>query len=488
MLEEKLKQASESSAKQSKRMLLMFVVVAFFAIAVMMVMPYFDSKISELAPLQQSTPQKQPSVDQSVADRSSENQSDANQSELRQQMMARLQAYEQELEPAIAAANLKLWNPGKEIELSALKQEVIAAFGMADYSSALKKITRLELLAQHVLTERESRFSSELSMAKEALKQDHYDEGKLHIQKALRLKQTDPEALAIEEQLEVLPELLALLKQADIARIENNRQKEYAALVKAFEIAPRREGLEQRRDQLSEQMKEIRFSNLINRALLNLNKKQIKSARSNYNKAKVLYGNRSELRILNDAIIKASVAVDLEQAIAAGKQAIAQDEWSKAQRVYTGALQRHPEDKSIRDGLQLATKLVSLQAAMADYINRSERLSSQNIHSAAQDTLIQARVFASYSQSLSRQITALKGLLAKLNVKIPVFVTSDNKTFILVRGVGKVGLTPGREIQLKPGEYTFEGIRKGYKSKLVQVRLPIGHSSFKVEVVCDEPI
>ncbi|MDQ6966228.1 MAG: hypothetical protein Q9M23_04830, partial [Mariprofundaceae bacterium] len=305
---------------------------------------------------------------------------------------------------------------------------------------------------------------------------------------ALILKQNDPEAQAVAKQLELLPELLALLKKSDIARIENNRPMEYAALAKASEIAPDREDLKQRRDQLSDQIKQAHFSNLINRALLSLKKKQIKAARSNYNKAKSLYGNHSELRVLNAAIIKASVAEDLEQAIAAGKQAIAQDDWSKAQLVYTRALQRYPEDKSIRDGLQLATKLVSLQAALADYIERSDRLSSQNIYSAAQDTLIQARVFASYSNALSGQAVKLKALLAQLNVKIPVFVKSDNLTYILVRGVGKVGLTPGREIQLKPGEYTFEGIRTGYKSKLVQVRLPIGQSSFKVEVVCDEPI
>ncbi len=478
MLEEKLRQASESSAKQSKRIIYLFVIAGLVVLSMMMAMPYFNSKVFEPAPQQQSTSQKPPAVERFVAD----------QSELREQMMARLQAYEQEVEPAIVEANLKDWNLDKDIELSALKKELISAFGMADYSSALKTMTNLEVLAKQVLTEREAVFSAELSMAKEALKQDQYDEGKLHIQKALSLKKNDPEAMAIEKKLELLPQLLALLKKANIAQIENNAQKEHAALAKAVEIVPDRVDLKQRRDQLSEQIKEIKFSNLINRALLNLKKKQIKSARSNYNRAKSLYANRSELRVLNDAIIKTSVTVDLEQAVGAGKQAIAQDEWSKAQLIYSGALQRHPEDRSIRDGLQLATKLVSLQAALADYLERSERLTSQNIFNAAQERLIQARVFASYSKTLKSQTSQLKALLAQLNVKVSVFVKSDNKTYIQVRGVGKVGFTPGREIQLKPGEYTFEGIRKGYRSKLVQVRLPVGETSFKVEVVCDELI
>ncbi|MDX8396697.1 MAG: hypothetical protein R8K49_00080 [Mariprofundaceae bacterium] len=487
MLEAKLKQASESSAKQRRRLLYLFVVVAFIGMAVMLAMPYFKVKISN-----QTAPQAllldRPVADRLTTDRSTTDRSITDQSELRQQLMIRLQAYEKELEPLLLDANLKGWNLEKEIELSALKKELTSAFGMADYMAGLDLMARLERLAQETLTERDAIFNAELSMAKGALKQDDYDAGQLHIQKALRLKKAEPEALLIVKQLEALPELLALLKKADVARIENNQQKEYAALAEAYGVAPERAGLKQRRDQLSEQIKEAQFSNLINRVLLNLKKKQIKSAWLDYNKAKALYSNRAELQVLKGAIVKASVAVDLQQAIAAGKQAIAQDDWSKAKLVYTGALQRHPEDKSIRDGLQLAAKLVSLQVALADYIERSERLSSQNIYNAAQDTLIQARVFVSYSQLLKAQISRLKVLLAQLNVEVPVFVKSDDLTYVQVRGVGKVGRTLGREIHLKPGEYTFEGIRAGYKSKLVEVHLPVGASGFKVEVMCDEQI
>jgi len=75
-----------------------------------------------------------------------------------------------------------------------------------------------------------------------------------------------------------------------------------------------------------------------------------------------------------------------------------------------------------------------------------------------------------------------------VNVKIPVTVTSDNQTFILVRGVGKVGVTQQRTIQLKAGVYTFEGMREGYKSKLVELRIPIGSDSIGVRIVCDERI
>ena len=43
-------------------------------------------------------------------------------------------------------------------------------------------------------------------------------------------------------------------------------------------------------------------------------------------------------------------------------------------------------------------------------------------------------------------------------------------------------------IDLRPGKYTFEGARPGYRSKLVEVTIPPGTLLTVVEVICDEPI
>ena len=474
MLEEKLQQASQSSQKQGKRTLLLLTLGLLFCVGAVVLMSFVESKSPKPVPLQASSTLKP--------------QLAANQRGLREAVMKRLQAYEEELEAAIVRANPEQWNLKKSIELKALKEDVVSSFAKGDYILATQKLDRLELLAKQLLTDWNTTFSSEKMMAGNALQQDDYVVGKLHITKAISLKPHDLEAKALLANLEALPELLKLLKLADVAHIENNPEKEYSVLEKAFAIAPYRDGLKHRRDVLAEKLKEIQFGNRISSAWRNVERNEIKAARLNYNQAKQLYATRSELKLLNDAIIKATVALDLNHSIRAADQAIRQDEWLTAERIYAESLQRHPQNRAIRDGLQLATKVVSLQASLSDYINRPDRLSSQNISTAAKETLIQADVFAGNSKRLSVQVAELKTLLAKVNIKVPVFVKSDNKTYILVRGVGKVGLTPGREIRLKPGAYTFEGSRSGYRSKLVQVRVPLGELMVRVEVVCDERI
>jgi len=473
MLEEKLRQASQTHTKNNKRMLSMLA-IAVLAIAILMTATWFfdfnsNTDVPEIA-VTVKTP------------------SSADTSKLRDQFIQKLHLYENDIVPALADANLKAWNPQQELAIISLKDRASASFATGDYTAALKELSESETMAKQLLAQREKIFSSELSMAENALAADNHIEAKQHISKALLLKPDNPEALKLAQRIDALPKTIALLKKAAIARTENNLEKEYAAVAEALKIAPDRQGLKQREATLKESIKESQFAPLVARGLANVKRKKLQAARANYKKANQLYPGRSELRILNESINRLAIALDLETAKTHGKAAIARDQWEKAQSIYAAAAKRHPDDKTILDGLQLSNKLVSLRRALSNYLRQPERLSSRNVAAGARQTLGQSRVFAQNSKSLTQKATELNTLLVKVNVKIPVTVTSDNQTYILVRGVGKVGLTQQRTIQLKAGIYTFEGLREGYKSKLVEVRIPIGSRSFGVKVICDERI
>jgi len=473
MLEEKIRQAGQAHAKSSKRMLTVIAIVACSIAVVIAAIWFFDD----------ASPAQGP--ENAVAVESTAPQDD---SKLREQFKQQLRAYETDIAPALAEANLKAWNANSEQEINTLQDNATAAFATGDYMAALQSLARLGSLAKQVLVQRDDIFSSQFTLAEQALAADKTSEAKLHIGKALQVKSDNPEALKLAQRIDALPKILALLKKASIAHTENNPEKEYAAVVEVFKLAPDRPGLTQRKQALAEQIRENQFAPLIDHGLEQVKKRQLRAARASFDAAKRLYPGRSELHVLQEAIGKLAVSLDLGAAIRRGKAAIAQDDWLKARSVYAAAIKRHPDNKTIQDGLQLSNKLVSLHGSISNYLNRPERLSALNVAAAAQQVLDQARFFVRNSQSLAKKAAALRAMLANANVKIPVTVTSDHQTYILVRGVGKVGLTEERIIQLKPGIYTFEGVRKGYKSKLVEVRIPIGASSFGVNVICDERI
>ena len=79
-------------------------------------------------------------------------------------------------------------------------------------------------------------------------------------------------------------------------------------------------------------------------------------------------------------------------------------------------------------------------------------------------------------------------LIATFNRLIPVTVMSDNMTDIRVRGIGNLGVILHKTIQLKPGNYFFEGTRKGFKSKLLRVLIPYDQNNYSVSIICDESI
>ncbi len=473
MLEEKIRQAGRAHAKSSKRIFSVLAIAACSIAVVIAGVLFFDD----------ASPPQAPEVAVAV-----EPTMPQDGSKLREQFKQQLRAYETDIAPTLADANLKAWNANTEQEINTLKDNATALFATGDYMAALQSLTRLESLAKQVLTQREDIFSSQFSLAEQALAAEKTSEAKLHIGKALQVKPGNPGALKLAQRIDALPKILALLKKASIAHTENNLEKEYAALVEAFKLAPDRPGLTQRKQALAEKIRENQFALLITLGLEQVKKRQINAARTSFNAAKRLYPGRSELHVLQEAIGKLAVSLDLGAAIRRGKAAVAQDDWLKAQSVYAAAAQRHPDSKTIQDGLQLSNTLVSLHRAITSYLSRPKRLSARNVAAGAQQALDQTRIFARNNQALSKKADALRAMLANANVKIPVTLTSDNQTYILLKGVGKVGLTEERIIQLKPGIYTFEGLRKGYKSKLVEVHIPIGTKAWSVKVICDERI
>ncbi|MDQ6992498.1 MAG: hypothetical protein Q9M31_03415 [Mariprofundus sp.] len=484
MLEERLKQASKDSGNQWKNTLLLLVIGVLLGVVITLLLLWPSSQV--LPPSHSSAPK----VAQTTAELSDllPVPSITASSKLRQQFISRLQHYQANLEREILDANLQAWNPPATELVTSLKASAVAAFSKAHYQVALANMAKLESSAREIIAQRAVQFTKAIDAVKQALNRDDVTAAQRYMTKALLLKPHDQHAQQLAKKVKDLPALMTLLKQVDVARIENNRSKELKWLSKAIKLAPARKALKQRRAFLAGQIKEDHFSALISAALLAVEKNRLKSARHNYKKAKALYPHRAALTILDEKITKRAAVLQLEQIKAEANKGISDDDWFKVQQLYHKAAQSYPQDRAIRDGLQLANKLVALQTAIDQYLKRSYRLADKNIFAEAQDTAIQGAILANHSPSMARKAQQLKDLLKQVNIKVAVALSSDNKTYILVKGVGKVGFTLSRTIQLKAGDYIFEGNRSGYQSKRLQVRIPIGSPTLHIEVICDAPI
>jgi hypothetical protein len=192
--------------------------------------------------------------------------------------------------------------------------------------------------------------------------------------------------------------------------------------------------------------------------------------------------------VLLGQLLALEKSIRVKLAIKRAEQAIRRDDWQQVKVNFAKAAKDAPGNKTVAEGLRRADLVLGLLSRFNQYSKNPYRLSHVDVRKEAEQTLAQAKSASAYSFTIKRQAEQLAELIVKINRVIPVIVISDNKTYVSVRGVGKVGVVSQKTVKLKPGKYTFEGARSGYKSKLVQAFIAYDQSDFNVRVICDEPI
>jgi len=399
-----------------------------------------------------------------------------------------VRSFESELEPKLEEANLKVWNKGKLHEIQTLKDQAISAFSVGEYNAALALINKATAESKTTLVERNAILRKSLIEASASLKEGNYDTAKLQVEGALAVAPKSLEAQDLSRRIDQLPKIMGLLEKVRVARTENNAEKELAALKDVVTLDPKRIELKGRIHALELELKERLFSDHISRGLENVEQRNLRRSRLNHREAKKVYPKRPEISFLGKKIATLASQLALEDLIGKAQAAMAKDDWQMASDVFLKARKKHPNNQQIIDGGQLASAVLSAKAGISHHLNDPYRLTAPNVSAEAKKLIIQAIPLGKVSPSLYGQAKKLEKAVTDFARKIVVRITSDNQTSILVRGVGKVGTTFGRDIELKPGTYTFEGIREGYRAKLVTVRIPVGRDVFDIEIVCDERI
>jgi tetratricopeptide (TPR) repeat protein len=408
--------------------------------------------------------------------------------ELRDQFKQILKYYESDIENQIVTANLSAWNQKAYSDIHSLKKQALSAFGKGDYKRALDVLKHTSALAEQVLIEWQERYSAAYLKALSLFNEGSPDKAKIRIDAALILKPSNPEALILKQRIDVLPTVNRLLLEANTARVENNVHKELKALKEIVVLDPARVELKDKFSALEGQIAEEEFASFIDAGLKAVDAYKLKKARSALRSAKAIFPSRREIQILGNRISKLARTLSLSNAIKKGDQAARRDDWAFALVTYREALKSHPDNAELTGKVQIARRIVSLSNSISDYLGRHYRLASKNVALMAKKALEDAGDFSDMSRSLALKAAELTDMLAKYNRPADLIVKSDNNTYITVRGVGNIGLVNEKLIRLKPGKYTLEGKRPGFKSRLLDVVIKPDQGLVEVQVICDERI
>jgi len=408
--------------------------------------------------------------------------------QLRGSYIEALSDYEGNIKPELNNIDLARWDPMRSSQLNVLENEALTKFSSANYAEALGAIEASTQLAQTIITDSQLAFAGAMDSARKAYDADNYDEAKFQVTQAQILNKDSVDAVALSTKIDKLPEILALAEKIHTARVENQYEKELKLIKEMIKLAPKRGLTAERRQGLVNIITNKHFKSYIAQSYQAIKQADIAKAKQKISAAKKIFPKRLEIQSVETAI----QGLEKEQRIAtyqqAAQTAMAADSWPEAKRQLELVLKEHVADKSIQESLNTANQIIAFNSEFDHHIANPYRLSNKQLSSSVNTKIAEAKTLATVSPSLAQKADALSLLVEKMNQKIPVEVTSDNQTHILVRGLGVVGVTQSKTIQLPPGRYSFEGKRKGYKSKLLDVLISYDDTSYQVDIICDEPI
>ena len=481
MINEEIRRAKQ--AKQQRLLIGVIIVLSLILVTGLVLFSLNNVRFNSTPPTEEASSDTQPAP-QKIEEPKNEEDIAA----LRQAYLDAFSFYENTLKPQLEKIDIDSWDKTLAETIKNQEKTAVETFGTGQYAKAKQAIDTLTQTAEKTLADSEAAFDKAMQEAQKAYDNYDYQTARLAIDNALIHKADSADAQALSKKIENIPQIVELNEAIRVAKNENNPNKELSLISDLLKIEPDREEMKQRAQVLRKQLAESRFNQAISQAYQAIEQQQVEKARQALSLAEKIYPSRPENKEVKSALVQLESQLRFNQHIVAAEKAEKADNWETAKQELSAALKERPANKDLIDRLNQAKRIVEIDQNIQGLLQNPYRLSNPAVKATADINVIQAESFGAQSPSLTNAAQQLKSTINAVNTPVNVNVISDGKTFVSVRGVGKVGETTGKTIQLKPGTYSFEGKREGYRSKLIEVQIPLNRSDYQVTVIADERI
>jgi hypothetical protein len=415
------------------------------------------------------------------------NQSGTESQKVRDNFKTALSEFESNIQPLLENPEIVDWNQDIVNQILDGKESAISNFAQGAYSTALQQLQESADNTESLVDEWNTAFENKYSEALTTFSEGQINRARLAMAQASKIKPTEPRLLSLQSQIDVYPQVAALYKKLKVARVENNLGKRIDILAEIVAVDPLQETAAVELKKAKRQRLELTFQRHINNGLNQLAEGNVKAAGQSHARARQIFPNRSEVQVLAKKLNHIEHDETLDTAHAQLIRLESNDDWKGVYQLVTRVEARFPGDQVISKYKETADAVLRLRGEASDYINRPHRLADDNIQRHAKQLIKEALPYLSKSQSLAQDIKVIGKHIDQYSVRFPVTIISDRKTQLVVKGVGTVGKTSQKVIQLAVGDYTLEGSRKGFRSKQLTFAVS-GNQPNQISLVCDERI
>ncbi|WP_395339710.1 hypothetical protein PN836_015155 [Ningiella sp. W23] len=411
----------------------------------------------------------------------------AQQADARDAFRKALDDFDQSIAPVLQDAALNRWSEGDVEAIDTLKNAALVKFANAQFVQALTQLLDAQTDAESLIGNWEQAFQAKLAQAQQLYDNNQIQQSRLALTQALEIKPGQNQSDALQAKLAAHDEVTQYISQYEVAKIENNIEKQVRLMQQILELDPSRVEWKPTLQAALQALNTKRLAFALNAAESALGNDDLNLAQTYLQQAKKIKPDAFGIKALSERLETRQA----QQSLSAIRKEVAEhersDRWAQALQSAQRGLKRFAQDSALQKSQSNARAILSAQASIQRFVARPARLSQANIRSAATASIQNNLSLLTQSKTLSQSAATLAALIDKYSQAIELTVRSDGQTHIDVVGVGKIGKVSEKTISLVPGRYTLEGRREGFRSKRVSLEVSASQSN-SITLVCDEEI
>ncbi|GGW81487.1 tetratricopeptide repeat protein [Alteromonas halophila] len=380
------------------------------------------------------------------------------------------------------------WAPDRSRQLRQSLEQAYQDYGTGEYSKAKLALEEIRQVLDTLRGDFQQAYQAPYENATAAFDDNDIHRARQQNRQALKVKPDYEDALALKARLDAFEDVQALYEQARVGKVENNLQKQRDAYARIVAMDPARNDAREALARIDKTLNARRFGQLIKKAVAAVDAQELAVAQRLVDEARSIRPDSADINALQSRIDK---ALDTQGVTAATEQIqmfARLDEWETVTMLAEKAIASYPDSPAIRNALDTATAISKAHARLDAYIDKPARLADNTIREHAYNTVAEVSSLRQVSAKLGAKIDTVEQLIERENTPLDVTVTSDGESYLKVLGVGHIGKTTEKVIQLKPGRYKLEASRNGYRTVIRDLIVQKSAMPIDVHLVCTEKI
>ena len=285
-----------------------------------------------------------------------------------------------------------------------------------------------------------------------------------------------------------LPDLFNKVMQSNQLISEQKYEDAFSVLSEAIMLDPYRKKTKTSMENLNKQIKEKTFIEFMSEGFEAMDQNNFSSARKVFNEALKTYPERPDVYDALNQLESRESSFQIKERIKNAEANENLENWSEAKKEYEALLESDNSLVSLKARLINVRIRAELDEQLENLINNPLTLRSDELHQKAKKLLKTAQGINQRGAKLEKQIENVSKIIVQARNPIPVNFFSDNKTKVTIFKVGSLGLFQKRTIELVPGKYVALGQRIGFRDVRLDFAIEPNEVDKNISIMCVESI